>query len=279
MKINYNGNIIGENESFLTIHNRAFRYGDGVFDLCKYSYQKLIFWEEHYLRLMAGMRILRMNIPMSFAMEYLEEEILNLIKANGIETKPAKVRLSIFRKEGTSNEIDYLIETKVIENPFYVLNEEPYEVELFKDFFVQPDLLANVNHLNRNVNVLGRIFADENDYQNCILLNSNKSIAGVLDGNLFVVNGNTLKTPSLTDGALNGITRKMLIKTLGKTKDYEVVETSISPFELQKADELFFTNSIVGIQPIRQYRKKAYPCEVAKSLIGKLNTSARFGIS
>ena len=253
MKINYNGNIISENDSFLTIHNRAFRYGDGVFDLCKYSYQKLIFWEEHYLRLMAGMRILRMNIPMSFSMEYLEEEILNLIKANGIEAK-------------------------VIENPFYTLSEEPYEVELFKDFFVQPDLLANVNHLNRNVNVLGRIFADENDYQNCILLNSNKSIAGVLDGNLFVVNGNTLKTPSLTDGALNGITRKMLIKTLGKTKDYEVVETSISPFELQKADELFFTNSIVGIQPIRQYRKKAYPCEVAKSLIGKLNTSARFGI-
>lgn len=228
---------------------------------------------------MAGMRILRMNIPMSFAMEFLEEEILNLIKANGIETKPAKVRLSIFHKEGTSNEIDYLIETKVIENPFYVLNEEPYEVELFKDFFVQPDLLANVNHLNRNVNVLGRIFAEENDYQNCILLNSNKSIAGMLDGNLFVVNGNTLKTPPLTDGALNGITRKMLIKTLGKTKDYEVVETSISPFELQKADELFFTNSIVGIQPIRQYRKKSYPCEVAKSLIGKLNTSARFGVS
>ena len=279
MKINYNGNIISEIDPILTIHNRAFRYGDGVFALCKYSYQKLIFWEEHYLRLMAGMRILRMNIPMSFAMEFLEEEILNLIKANGIETKPAKVRLSIFRKEGTSNEIDYLIETKVIENPFYVLNEEPYEVELFKDFFVQPDLLANVNHLNRNVNVLGRIFADENDYQNCILLNSNKSIAGMLDGNLFVVNDNTLKTPPLTDGALNGITRKMLIKTLGKTKDYEVVETSISPFELQKADELFFTNSIVGIQPIRQYRKKAYPCEVAKSLIGKLNTSARFGIS
>lgn len=279
MKINYNGNIISEIDPILTIRNRAFRYGDGVFDLCKYSYQKLIFWEEHYLRLMAGMRILRMNIPMSFAMEYLEEEILNLIKANGIETKPAKVRLSIFRKEGTSNEIDYLIETKVIENPFYVLNEEPYKVELFKDFFVQPDLLANVNHLNRNVNVLGRIFADENDYQNCILLNSNKSIAGMLDGNLFVVNGNTLKTPPLTDGALNGITRKMLIKTLGKTKDYEVVETSISPFELQKADELFFTNSIVGIQPIRQYRKKAYPCEVAKSLIGKLNTSARFGVS
>ena len=126
--------------------------------------------------------------------------------------------------------------------------------------------------------MLGSIFAEENDYQNCILLNSNKSIAGMLNGNLFVVQGNTLKTPPLTDGALNGITRKMLIKTLNKTEDYEVIETSISPFELQKADELFFTNSLVGIQPISQYRKKAYPCTTAKSLIGKLNTSARFGV-
>ena len=41
-----------------------------------------------------------------------------------------------------TNEVDYIIETEVMNNPFYVLNEEPYEVELFKDFFVQPDLLA-----------------------------------------------------------------------------------------------------------------------------------------
>ena len=283
MKLNYNGNLITDSDTVLTIKNRAFLYGDGVFDTCKYSYQKLIFWEEHYLRLMAGMRILRMDIPMVFSMEYLEEEILTLIKANSLENNPVRVRITVFRKDGgkytpITNEVDYIIETEVMNNPFYVLNEEPYEVELFKDFFVQPDLLANVKHINRTVNVLGSIFAEENDYQNCILLNSNKSIAGMLNGNLFVVQGNTLKTPPLTDGALSGITRKMLIKTLNKTEDYEVIETSISPFELQKADELFFTNSLVVIQPISQYRKKAYPCTTAKSLIGKLNTSARFGV-
>ena len=58
-----------------------------------------------------------------------------------------------------------------------------------------------------------------------------------------------------------------------------MVETSISPFELQKADELFITNTLVGIQPITQYRKKTYSTEVAKNLIGKLNTIARFGMS
>ena len=283
MNINYNGVLIGAEGNILALHNRAFAYGDAVTDVSKYSYQQLLFWEEHYLRLMAGMRVLRMNIPMSFSMEYIEEEILKTILSNGLESQPVRVRISIFRKSGntytpTNNDIEYLIETQPLSSAFYVLNEEPYEVELFKDFYIQPDLLANIKHTNRIVNVLGSIFAQENDYQNCILLNSQKNIAGALDGNIFLVNGNTLKTPALTDGAVNGITRKMLIKSLQKVGDYQVEETSISPFELQKADELFITNSLVGIQPVSQYRKKTYTHTATKSLIGKLNTIARFGI-
>jgi aminotransferase class IV len=283
MNINYNGALIGAEGNILALHNRAFAYGDAVTDVSKYSYQQLLFWEEHYLRLMAGMRVLRMNIPMSFSMEYIEEEILKTIRSNGLESQPVRVRISIFRKSGntytpTDNDIEYLIETQPLSSAFYVLNEEPYEVELFKDFYIQPDLLANIKHTNRIVNVLGSIFAQENDYQNCILLNSQKNIAGALDGNIFLVNGNTLKTPALTDGAVNGITRKMLIKSLQKVGDYQVEETSISPFELQKADELFITNSLIGIQPVSQYRKKTYTHTATKSLIGKLNTIARFGI-
>lgn len=283
MNINYNGALIGAEGNILALHNRAFAYGDAVTDVSKYSYQQLLFWEEHYLRLMAGMRVLRMNIPMSFSMEYIEEEILKTIRSNALESQPVRVRISIFRKSGntytpTNNDIEYLIETQPLSSAFYVLNEEPYEVELFKDFYIQPDLLANIKHTNRIVNVLGSIFAQENDYQNCILLNSQKNIAGALDGNIFLVNGNTLKTPALTDGAVNGITRKMLIKSLQKTSDYQVEETSISPFELQKADELFITNSLIGIQPVSQYRKKTYTHTATKSLIGKLNTIARFGI-
>ena len=283
MNINYNGALIGAEGNILALHNRAFAYGDAVTDVSKYSYQQLLFWEEHYLRLMAGMRVLRMNIPMSFSMEYIEEEILKTIRSNALESQPVRVRISIFRKSGntytpTNNDIEYLIETQPLSSAFYVLNEEPYEVELFKDFYIQPDLLANIKHTNRIVNVLGSVFAQENDYQNCILLNSQKNIAGALDGNIFLVNGNTLKTPALTDGAVNGITRKMLIKSLQKTSDYQVEETSISPFELQKADELFITNSLIGIQPVSQYRKKTYTHTATKSLIGKLNTIARFGL-
>ena len=270
MKINYNGTLLGSEEEVMSVQNRAFRYGDAIFDTLKYTNQKLIFWEEHYLRLMAGMRILRMEIPMSFTLEFLENEILNLLKYNDLEGGAARIRITIFRKEGglytpQRNDVGYVIEAQRMSSYFYELDENPYEVELFKDFWVQADLLSNVKHTNRLVNIVGGVFAKENDYQNCILLNNNKNVVGALNGNMFLVAGNTIKTPPLTDGCLNGVTRKILMKILNKSSDFEVLESSISPFELQKADELFITNSISGIQPITKYRKKEYTNMVAKS--------------
>lgn len=284
MKINYNGHFLDATEPLFSFENRAFKYGDAVFDTVKYTGGKLLFWEEHYLRLMAGMRILRMNIPMSFSMEFIENEIVRLIDENSLQASALRVRVSVFRNDGgfytpSANDVSYLIDLQELTSPFYELNESAYEVELFKDYYIQPDLLANVKHTNRLVNIIGGIFAQENDYQNCLLLNTQKNVVSALNGNIFMVQGNTLKTPPLSDGCLNGITRKILIKSLAKIPDYQLVETSISPFELQKADELFITNTIIGIQPITQYRKKSYTSVVAKNLIGKLNTVARFGLS
>lgn len=72
--INYNGEI-QQTSPALSAKNRGFLYGDGVFDIVKYVEGSLFFWEEHYLRLMATMRIARMEIPANFTMEFLEAEI------------------------------------------------------------------------------------------------------------------------------------------------------------------------------------------------------------
>jgi branched-chain amino acid aminotransferase len=125
------------------------------------------------------------------------------------------------------------------------------------------------------VNVLGSIFAKENDYQNCLLLNETKIIVEALNGNLFLVNGNKIKTPPIIDGCLNGILRKQIIAICKQLPEYILEEASISPFELQKADEMFITNVISGIQPITKYRKKEYSNTVAKNLVTKINVRAR----
>jgi branched-chain amino acid aminotransferase len=86
--------------------------------------------------------------------------------------------------------------------------------------------------------------------------------------------GNKVKTPPLQDGCLNGIVRKKIVGILASLGNYIFEETSISPFELQKADELFLTNAIVGIRPITKFRKKEYKDTVAFDLLGKLNAMA-----
>ena len=108
------------------------------------------------------------------------------------------------------------------------------------------------------VNILGSIYAKENGYQNCILINEKKELAEALNANIFLVRGNEIITPALETGCINGIIRKKLIELLKKDQNFVVKELSISPFDLLKVDEVFLTNSINEIQSVDRYRKKKY---------------------
>ncbi len=278
--VNLNG-ILTE-KAIVSFDNRGLNYGDAVFETLRFSGGKIYFWEDHYFRLMASMRILRMEIPMNFTMEFLETEILKAINSEEKKDIGFRIKLLVWRKTGgkytpNSNEIEYLISTENLETPFYVLNEGDYEVELFKDHYVASGLLSTLKSNNRLINILGSIYAKENDYENCLLLNEHKQVVEALNGNIFLVSGNTIKTPPLADGSLNGVTRKQLISILGTMEDFKLEETSISPFELQKADEIFITNVIQGIVPITKYRKKEFGNTIAKTLLAKLNLKARMG--
>jgi len=278
--VNFNGQIVDDNALYLNGKNRGLLYGDALFETLRVVNGKIIFWEDHYLSLMSSMRILRMEIPMSFTMEFLEEQILKAVPT-GAESNSARIRITVFRNNGgsykpESNEVSYIIDADLLTNPYYFLNEDSYEVELFKDFTISKNMLSNLKTTNRILNVVGSVYAKENGYSNCLLLNDSKSVTEALNGNIFLVKNNVLKTPPLEDGCIKGIVRKKILDILNKIDTYECQEISISPFELQQADELFITNSVIGIQPITKYRKKTFENKVAKDILGKLNAAARF---
>jgi branched-chain amino acid aminotransferase len=231
---------------------------------------KILFFEDHYFRLMAAMRIVRMEIPMNFTLEYLEEQVLSLVKKNKIE-QSARARITVYRNNGgfylpTNNTVSFLIQTSAIESPVYSISEKEYEVDLYKDFYIPKQLLSTLKTTNKMIHVTGSIYAKENDLDNCILLNDSKNVVEALQGNLFMRMGNTLITPPISEGCLNGIMRKQILSLAKKETNLEVVEQVISPFDLQKADELFVTNVIRGIQPITKYRKKEFGQNTAKVL-------------
>lgn len=269
--LNFNGNLISQDSFFLSSNNRAFKYGDAIFETLKINNSSIVFWEDHYFRLMASMRMLRMEIPMEFTLEFLEKQILKTVSANS-DINQIRVRLSVFRKDGgfytpVSNEIDYLIE--VSENKYSA--KSTYKIDLFKDFYNYSGLLSTIKTTNRMLNTIASVYKEENDLDNCILINEKKGIVEAINANIFVVKGNVIKTPALEEGCIKGVVRKKIIEMLQKNEDYILEQTSISPFEMQKADEVFLTNAIIGVQPVTNYRKKEFSTSIAE----KINASLR----
>ena len=279
--ININGTILEDSEAYLSVDNRGFAYGDAVFETIKVNSNPL-FWEAHYFRLMASMRILRMEIPMHFTPEFLESQIMDLVDTQSEKAKSYRVKLTVFRATGgyytpTSNAVKFTIALAPLDSDIYNSHTDSCEIELFKDYFIAPNLLSTLKTNNKAINVVGSIFAKENNYDNCLLLNTNKNIIEALNGNIFLIKDNVIKTPPLADGCLKGIIRDQLIEMISQSDNYDLVETSIAPFELQKADEIFITNVIQGIKPVTKFRKKTYTTEAAKKFQNKLNIKLRLG--
>ena len=272
--INFNG-VIQDSDLQLTVSNRSFLYGDGIFETLKIVNNKILFFEDHYFRLMASMRIVRMEIPMTFTMEYIEEQILKLVEVLAIQDA-ARVRFTVFRNEGgfylpNDNSISFVIQASKLENIRYKITKIQFEVDLYKDFIVPRQLLSTLKTANKITHVTASIFAKENQLDSALLINEAKNVIEAANGNLFMLMEKKLITPPISEGCLNGIMRKQIITLAKQIDSVEVIEAAISPFDLQKADELFITNVIAGIQPITKYRKKEFEVRLANQLLEKLN--------
>ena len=272
--ININGEL-HSSETQLSVFNRSFLYGDGVFETLKIVNNNVLFFEDHYFRLMASLRIVRMEIPMKFTMEYLESEVLTLVNTLNIQNA-ARVRITVFRNEGgfyapKDNSVSFVITALPLEKPMYSIEKKDYEVDLYKDFMVTKQLLSTLKITNKMIHVTASVFAKENALANCLLVNTDKNVIEATNGNLFMLTGNTLITPPISEGCLNGVMRKQILALAKKLENIEVIEEPISSFDLQKADELFITNVISGIQPISKYRKKEFMADFSKKLLISLN--------
>lgn len=277
--LNFNGKLVPPTHP--RSDHRGLQFGDGVFETVRILDGKVLFLEDHYFRLMSSMRIVRMEIPMEFTMEFIEAQLLATAESENC-AGAARARITVYRTGGglylpQTNDVDWLITASALESKLYAQAKTPYEVELFKDFYVTRQLLSTVKSTNRLINITGSIFAAENGFDNCLLMNDAKNIIEALNGNVFLLAGNKLVTPPVSEGCLNGVMRKQVLALAKRNQDLEVAEEIISPFDLQKADELFMTNVITGIQPITRYRKKTYATKLSGDLLVQLNAQLRLG--
>ena len=165
----------------------------------------------------------------------------------------------------------FIVNCSVIDSKEFFLKDSDFKVDLFKDYYIQNDLLSNLKTNNKLINVLAGIYANENNLDNCILLNNKKNVTEFLNGNLFIVRGNKIITPNLDSGCLKGVMRKKIIEYVKLLPEFSIEETVISPFDLLSANEIWLTNSISGIINVTNYRNKSFSNDIAKIFIDFLN--------
>ena len=270
--INFNGKITDLSDQL--INNRAFLYGDAVFETLIIFNDKILFWEDHYFRLMSSMRIIRLDIPDKYTPEFFKENIIK-IHNNISQTGNSRIRINIFRSSGgkykpEKNTPSFIISCESINYNTYKLNEGNYEVDLYKDYYLDNQLISSIKSNNKIINVVASIYASENGFDNCILLNKDKLVSEFINSNLFIIKDEKIYTPTLKSGCLNGVLRKNLFKILSSSS-FELCEQDLSTFDITQSDEIFGTNIAQGIFSVTKFRKKDYDCSKTKKIITMLN--------
>jgi len=273
----YNGAYFFIRDFVPEYDNRAFRYGDSVFETIFCSNGKLTFFKEHIQRITNAAEQLKMKMPEKFNKypELIETEIQTLLRKNKI-FKSAIVRLTVFRKTGglytpQNNEINYLIEVKKHEQDIFEHEKNIVKIGVYTEVRKQINILSSYKTGNSLLNVLAGIYKTENNFDDVIILNENKFVCETISSNLFFAKAKTIITPSLSSGCVAGIIREQVILA-SKKLGFEIIEkeeTELS--DLLSADEIFLTNSIAGVRKVTAFENKRYFGKISQNLVNYLN--------
>ncbi|MCB2194762.1 MAG: aminotransferase class IV [Bacteroidetes bacterium] len=274
----YNGEYHFKDEFGLSYKNRAFCYGDALFETMHGNGTEIQFFSDHITRLMYGMDILKMEIPSVIETGHIEKELIKLLHKNKLY-QGVRIRLTVFRNEGgkytpQNNTISYLAETEYIENDHYEINQKGLVIDLFKDIKKPANKLANLKSANALLYVMAGLYAKNKDLGDCILLNEHNHLVEGVSSNLFLVKGDTVSTPPLKDGPVAGIMRKQILKIADKYGLKVNHEQSLKESDLLEADEVFLTNSITGIRWVLAYKDRRYFNNISRQFVDKLNMEA-----
>ncbi|MCO6565334.1 MAG: aminotransferase class IV [Apibacter sp.] len=251
MKVIFNQKCIEENQLLVSYTENDYFSGDYVNGFCWLFQNKILYWECAYFQLMASMRKMRIDIPLSFTPELFESQIRILSKEWGISE--GRIKITVYRNL-QDHHPSFIIKFLSHKN-FFVSTEN--EIDIYKEIFIYPNLLSELL-IFHPINSIAKQYSKENGLQDVMLLNNEKRIARSVLGNIFLIRDNMIVTPPTTEGATLSVLKKNYIVFLREKTNYIYKEEPISPFEIQFADEFFILSDENGIMPINQFRKKSF---------------------
>lgn len=270
-----NGHFYDADKPLFGVNNRAFKFGDALFETIRCHKTVPLFFEDHYNRLIRGMAILHYSIATLPPMTSFLREIEKLIVRNRL-FNDARVRLTVFRREGglytpQDNSVAYLLEATDLKSKGYTLNENGLRIGLYPEFPKTWTPLSPFKTLAATPYILAGICKNDNHWDDCLIKNDGGMIIEAISSNLFWIRENTLYTPAITSGCVDGIMRHQIFRYCA-LNDIKIQENRGALQEdLLEAEELFLTNAINGIHWVVAYEDKRYYNRLPKKITHWLN--------
>jgi branched-subunit amino acid aminotransferase/4-amino-4-deoxychorismate lyase len=242
-------------------HNRAFRYGDGLFESMRMVNGQLCFGKRHLQRLMNGVHLLQFRLPDNFVSVSLDDWCIKLKTVNEFG-EDARVRLTIYRNDGgyyhpEHNDSSWLLELWEMNEPSYAMNELGLTIELFQDVRKPINKLSTLKTANAQLYVLAALHAKKMNVDDSVLINQNGNVIEATGSNLFAVKNGVLYTSPLSEGCVAGVMRGVIME-IAQENRIAVYEVPLPLSVLLNSDEIFLTNAVRGIQWVGSYRAKKY---------------------
>lgn len=238
--------------------NRAFLLGDAVKTTFFVRNGSLVMAEECYFFLMASMRKMRMNIPLSYTLEFFQQLFTEQVIDKGIQN--GVIRFLVYRNsDGKALEksgVSFSFDVEEVNDILAVRGE--MELDMIKEIHVNNNLLSNIR-VHSPENIYAEIYARENDLDDVILLNPNKKVARSIYGNLLFLEGDIIKVPRQTDGAYISPLMENFVTFVHKNSLAKVEEAEVIAFESQKAEEILMISDEKGIFAVKKIRNKEFP--------------------
>jgi branched-chain amino acid aminotransferase len=263
MFVYLNGKLVPEEKARVSVFDHGFLYGDGIYETMR-AYKGIVFMvDEHIKRLFRSGDLIKLKINLSH--EGIKKAIYNSLKKNNL--KDAYIRLSISRGQGEIG-----LDPELCKKPTFVIiakqfKEYPEElylrgvkISIVKTRRNAPEALnPKIKSLNFLNNILAKIEAKEAGAYEAIMLNYKGYLTEGTITNIFFIKDNSLFTPSIESGILDGITRDLIIRVAERT-GIKVIEGLYTPENIYDADETFITNTTLEILSV---------IKIDKNVIGK----------
>ena len=246
----YNSAFINEEDLIIKGSNRAFNYGDGFFESIKIINTKPFNFSAHYARFSFACSVLK------FKNHETESSLLaiisELIKQNKLINGNVKIHIS--RIEGGKYQPKYL-DCEMFIEIFHGIGFKqniPISLCLFSDEVKNMGKLSNIKSFNAAVSILGAIHAKELGFENAILMNTKGNYIEVTNSSLFIIKNNTIYTPPINDGCIDGTMRGWVLD------HHKIVIKSLGLNDIIESDEIFITNAISGITSVNRVEETKF---------------------